>query len=51
LEQFLREIGLENVVMQRWQEHYDLVWARKPAPMRSRPDQPRRCAKLKENHT
>jgi len=30
LEQFLREIGLENVVMQRWQVHYDLVWARKP---------------------
>lgn len=30
LEQFLLEIGLENVAMQRWQVHYDLVWARKP---------------------
>jgi SAM-dependent methyltransferase len=30
LERHLGEIGLQDVRMQRWQVHYDLVWARKP---------------------
>lgn len=28
-ERFLRELGLEEVTMRRWQVHYDLIWARK----------------------
>jgi ubiquinone/menaquinone biosynthesis C-methylase UbiE len=31
LEGRLRQLGLEKVAMQRWQTHYDLVWAHKAA--------------------
>ncbi len=31
LERHLEAIGLEDVRMDRWQVHYDLIWARKPA--------------------
>ena len=31
LERHLRRIGLESVRMERWQVHYDLVWAQRPA--------------------
>lgn len=29
VEDYLRELGLKNVRMERWQVHYDLIWARK----------------------
>ena len=30
LERHLSELGLERIETQRWQVHYDLIWARKP---------------------
>jgi hypothetical protein len=29
LEGHLRRLGLEKITTQRWQEHYDLIWAYK----------------------
>lgn len=34
LESYLQRLGLERVSAQPWQEHYDLVWAYKPAVAR-----------------
>lgn len=31
LERSLGELGLERIETQRWQVHYDLIWARKPS--------------------
>lgn len=31
LENELHRLGLENIRMERWQEHYDLIWATNPA--------------------
>ena len=31
LERHLGELGLESIETQRWQVHYDLIWARKPS--------------------
>ena len=31
LERHLGELGLEEIQTQRWQVHYDLIWARKPS--------------------
>lgn len=31
LERHLGELGLERIETQRWQVHYDLIWARKPS--------------------
>lgn len=31
LENYLRQLGLENVRSQRWQVYYDLIWANKPS--------------------
>jgi len=38
VEQSVRALGFVDIETQRWQVHYDLVWARKPAAEKSLPD-------------